>query len=550
VKKLLLLLAAASGWEFVEVTERAGIRHVATCGSDSEKRYILETLGNGVGVIDYDRDGWPDLFFPTAQPLDPKAASQRSRFYRNQRDGTFRDVSAEAGLDFTGWAQGVCAGDFDNDGFDDLYVTFWGADRLLRNTGEGRFEDVSRAAGLSSETRWSTGCAFLDYDNDGRLDIFVARYVKFDFETIPAKEKGDCRWKGVRVMCGPSGLPGDVNLLLRNEGGGRFRDVSAEAGITKPGPRYGLSVTTIDFDRDGWLDIYVAVDSQASLLYRNNGDGTFTEQAVSAGVAYSEDGREQAGMGSAAADLDGDGRLDLVKTNFIDDVPNVYFAQPDGSFQDRVHAWGLGRQLDFMGWGVATPDFDNDTWPDVLMVNGHVYPELEKLLPRSPYRQRAILYRNESGRRLRDVTAQAGAALAKPRASRGLAVVDFDNNGNVDFVIANMNEPPALIRAPSLGSALILKLEGVRANRSAIGARVTVRTPGRTQVQEVRSGSTFLSQSDLRLHFGLGTAAEADVVIDWPGPARTQERLERLPGGRRITVREGSGVVETTPLVR
>lgn len=547
----LLLLAAATAGEFADVTESAGIRHVAVCGSDSEKKYIIETLGNGVAVIDYDRDGWPDVFFPSGTTLDPKAPETPSAFYRNQRDGTFRDVTADTGLRLTGWAQGVCAGDFDNDGFEDLFVTFWGSNKLMRNNGEGRFDDVSRAAGIPGETRWSTGCAFLDYDNDGRLDIFIARYVKFDPAKIATKEKGDCRWKGIPVMCGPSGLPGDVNQLLHNEGGGRFRDVSVPAGIVKPGPRYSLSVTTLDFDRDGWTDIYVAVDSQASLLYRNNGDGTFTEQAVSAGVAFSEDGREQAGMGSAAGDLNGDGLTDLVKTNFIDDVPNVYLANGDGTFSDKVHAWGTGRQVDFMGWGVAIADFDNDTWPDVLMVNGHVYPELESRIPRSPYRQRAILYRNEQGKRLRDITASAGTALMTPRASRGLATVDFDNNGTVDFFISNMNERATLIRTPVQGNALTIRLEGTKSNRSAIGAKVTVRTGSRTLVQEVRSGSTFLSQSDFRLHFGLGNALEADSVeVEWPGPSRTKERLGRLKANHRFTVRESSGVVESAPLAR
>lgn len=540
-------MLAAPAARFAEIAQQAGLTDTFHCGSDTAKKYILESIGNGVALLDYDNDGWLDAFFVTGSRMEgfPKGPAPTHHLYRNRRDGTFAKATREAGLDGSGWGQGVCAGDYDNDGNVDLLVTYYGLNRLYRNSGNGRFQEVSSQAGLPRAQRWSSGCAFLDYDRDGRLDLFVANYVAFDKDRVPAPGASpNCRWKGIDVLCGPMGLPGETNQLFHNEGNGRFREVSGPSRVASVGERYSLSVTPLDFNHDGWVDIYVAVDSKASLLYRNNRDGTFTDVGVEAGVAYRDDGREQAGMGSAAGDLDGDGRLDLVKTNFIDDTVNVYRNDGDGGFEDRVHALGAGRHTKFMGWGVAFLDYDNDTWPDLFLVNGHVYPEIEAKLPDQPYRQRSILYRNEAGKRLRDVSEQAGPAVMARHAGRGLAVGDFDNDGYVDLFVNNMNETPSLLRNSGGGGRFLsLRLVGVRSNRSAIGARVTVTAAGRRQVQEVRSGSTFLSHSDLRLHFGLGAAEAAErIEIEWPF-AGSADTLLNVKAGQFVTIVEGKGIV-------
>ncbi len=534
--------------QFMDVAGKAGLNDIFYCGSDTAKKYIIETLGNGVALIDYNNDGFPDVFFVTASRLEGFSPGQEpsNHLYRNNRDGTFTRVTQEAGLVQSGWGQGVCAGDFDNDGFVDLFVTYFGQNRLYHNAGNGRFIDVTREAGLLQETRWATGCAFLDYDRDGKLDLFVANYIVFEKEKIPPPGASpNCRWKGIAVMCGPKGLPGGTNQLFHNEGSGRFRNVSGPSLVSAAKDRYSLSVTTLDFDHDGWPDIYVAVDSQASILYRNNHDGTFTDVAVEAGVAYRDDGHEQAGMGSAAGDFDGDGRLDLVKTNFIDDTANLYRNSGDGSFEDVTHSTGLARNTKFMGWGTAFLDFDNDGWPDIFMVNGHVYPEIESKAENSAYRQRSILYRNLDGKKMEDVSEGAGPGVKARRSSRGLAIGDFDNDGNIDIFVNNMNETPSLLRNSGSGRHFTsLRLVGAKSNRSAIGARVTVTAGARRQVQEVRSGSTFLSQSDLRLHFGLADSETVSKIeIEWPY-ANLRETLADVPADRFITITEGKGITE------
>ncbi len=532
---------------FRDIAAKAGLADPFFCGSDSVKKYIVESIGSGVALLDYDNDGLLDAFFVTASRFEPfPDGAPTNHLYRNNGKGGFTRVTQQAGLDASGWGQGVCAGDFDNDGFTDLFVTYWGANRLYRNSGKGTFLDVSTSVGFPTATRWGAGCAFLDYDRDGRLDLFVANYLAFDQRTVPLPGASPtCRWKGIPVLCGPVGLPGESNLLYRNEGGGRFRDVSATSGVAAVRDRYSMSVTTLDFDHDRWPDIYVAVDSKPSILFRNNRNGTFTDVAVEAGVAYSEDAREQSGMGSAAGDFDGDGRLDLVKTNFIDDTANLYRNLGDGTFEDRVHATGMGKNTSFMGWGTGFLDYDNDGWPDIFMVNGHVYPEMETKVAGQPYRQRAILYRNVEGKRMEDVSARAGA-VAERHSSRGAAFGDFDNDGGVDVFVNNMNERPSLLRNEGpRGNFVSLRLDGVKSNRSAIGARVTVWAGGRKQVQEVRSGSSFFSHSDLRLHFGLGPAASADrIEIEWPyGDLR--ETIGKVDTGQFVTITEGRGVTGT-----
>jgi enediyne biosynthesis protein E4 len=541
--------SAASTPFFVDEALRAGLVDVFVCGDEHQKNYIVETLGTGVAFVDFDNDGLLDIFAVSASRLGgfPAGAEPVNRLYRNQGNRNFEDVSKKAALAKSGWGQGVCAGDFDNDGFVDLYVTYWGSDVLYRNLGNGSFEDVT-PPGIGA--RWGTGCAFLDYDRDGKLDLMVANYVDFDLKNTPRPDgPKPCQWKSEKVMCGPQGLKPGLNRLWHNEsvaGKIRFVDVSRKAGIEAPGPRYGLSVTTLDYDRDGWPDIYVAVDSQASLLYHNQKDGTFAETALESGVALSEDGREQAGMGTAVADFDGDGWPDLVKTNFIDDLPNLYRNNGDGTFSESTVQAGLGKYSQFLGWGTAFADYDNDGWPDIFMVNGHVYPGVKS----GEYRQRRILYRNNGKRKFSDVSSEAGAAVMQKSSARGLAVGDYDNDGRIDFLISNMNERLSLLHnTATAANSLTLKLVGQRANRSAIGAIVRFKVGQRNLSGEVRSGSTFFSQSDLRLHFGLGTASTADEVeVLWPGGA--VEKAGALPGGQIVTITEGKGVTARIPYAR
>lgn len=532
---------------FVDVAAEAGLTDVFHCGRDDRKDYLLEALGGGVALLDYDRDGFVDAFFVSATRMEafPDGRLPSSQLYRNNGDGSFSNVTERAGLRTAGWGQGACVGDIDNDGLDDLFVTFFGENRLFRNGAGGRFDDVTSDSGLALDKRWSTGCAFLDYDLDGQLDLFVANYVVFDRDRIPPRGSApSCRWKGQGVMCGPRGLPGEANQLFRNRGGGRFEDVSARSGVSGVTDRYSLSVTPLDYNRDGWADVYVAVDSQPSILFENNRDGTFTDVAVFAGVALDEHGDVQAGMGSAAADLDGDGSLDIVKTNFIEETSNVYMNSGAASFEDRVHAMGAGVSASYMGWGVGAVDYDLDSWPDIFVVNGHTYPEIEGLVPNNPYRQRRLLYRNVAGRRLERARPPDGSAIAAAHSSRGLAIGDYDNDGDADVFVNNMNERPSLLRNDTAaeGGFLSLRLVGTRSNRSAIGARVTVTAGARKMVQEVRSGSSFMSSSDLRLHFGLGDSETVDrVEVDWPYRS-SRDSISGLDASQFLEITEGKGL--------
>ncbi len=550
--KMLLLItlavSATTGPFFVDEALRAGLKDVFVCGDEQQKNYIVETLGTGVAFVDYDNDGLLDIFAVTASRLGGFAPGTEpvNRLYRNKGDRTFEDVSKKAGVAKAGWGQGVCTGDIDNDGFVDIYVTYWGTDVMYRNRGDGTFEDVTPPG---TGSRWGTGCAFVDYDRDGKLDLMVANYVDFDMKNTPRSDgPKPCRWKEENVMCGPQGLKPGLNRLWHNEsspGKIRFLDVSKKAGIETPGPRYGLSVTTLDYDRDGWSDIYVAVDSQASLLYHNKRDGTFEETALESGVALSEDGREQAGMGTAAADYDGDGWPDLVKTNFIDDLPNLYHNNRGGGFSESTSQAGLGKYSQFLGWGAAFVDYDNDGWLDIFMVNGHVYPGLKS----GEYRQRRILYRNGGAGKFSDVSAEAGAAVMEKTSARGLAVGDYDNDGRSDLLISNMNERLSLLRNTLRGgNSVTLKLVGQKTNRSGIGAVARVTTGERRLTGEVQSGSTFMSQSDFRLHFGLGDASTAETVeVQWPGGAL--EVIGALAAGQIVTITEGKGVTGRRPYV-
>ncbi len=551
---ILLVITSAAGSantpsiaNFTDVAEKAGLTMSNVFGGKDTKKYIIETTGTGVAIFDYDNDGWPDIFLVNGTTLEgfpgAKSPAPSNHLYRNNHDGTFTDVTTKAGLMATGWGQGVCVGDYDNDGWEDLYVTYYGNNRLYHNQ-SGVFTEVADRSGVAGTGKaWGTGCAFVDYDRDGLLDLMVANYVDFDVSTAPAPgERSSCVWKGVPVMCGPRGLPGAKNILYRNLGNGKFEDVTSKAKIDQTSGHYAFSVSTLDFDDDGWPDIYVACDSTNSILYHNNRDGTFTDVAVVAGAAYNEDGREQAGMGSTIGDYDGDGRLDIFKTNFSDDTSTLYRNNGKGTFDDVTFAAGLGLYTRYLGWGTMFLDFDNDGWPDLLLVNGHVYPEVDKQNLGSSYEEPRILYHNNGDRTFSDISAQAGPGITAVHPGRGLAIGDLWNDGRISAVISNMNEPPSLLvnQIRSLNHWIGLKAVGTKSNRDGIGARVTVKIGSRILVDEVRSGSSYDSNSDMRVHFGLGTATKIDwIQIRWP--SGLTEQFNNISVDTIQSVKEGTG---------
>ena len=534
---------------FTDMAERAGLTMTNVFGGVDTKKFIIETTGTGVAVLDYDNDGWLDIFFVNGTRLEglPAGKAPVSHLYRNNHDGTFSDVTRQAGLDGAGWGQGVCAGDYDNDGWEDLFVTYFGQNRLYHNR-SGVFTEVADKAGVAGTGKaWGTGCAFVDYDRDGRLDLMVANYVDFNLSTAPAPgERPSCIWKGVPVMCGPRGLPGAKNILYHNRGDGTFEDVTRKARIDQTEGHYCLSVSTLDFDDDGWPDIYIASDSAPSILYHNNRDGTFTDVAVMAGTAFNEDGREQAGMGTSVADYDGDGWLDIVKTNFSDDTPTLYRNRGDGTFDDVTVSAGLGVNTQYLGWGIMFFDFDNDTWPDLVLVNGHVYPEVDKYKLNSSYQEPRVLFHNNGNGKFTDISAAAGPGITRLASSRGLAVGDFWNDGRQSLAISNMNQPPSLLvnQLHSANHWIAFKTVGTRSNRDGVGARIKVSLGTRVLIDEVRSGSSYDSQNDTRVHFGLGTAAKVDwVEVRWP--SGLIERFQNLRVDSIQTLTEGSGVAVT-----
>lgn len=534
---------------YVDVARPAGLVQEVTYGSPQASTYIIETTGTGAAIFDFDRDGDNDMFIVngTTMELEATGESPRSALYLNDGSGEFRLAPDDVGLDATGWGQAACVGDIDNDGWDDLLVTYFGSNVLYRNR-EGRFEDGSAGLGQSSgKRRWGSGCAFLDFDSDGLLDLFVANYVDFDPENTPKPgEDGACEWKGIPVMCGPRGLPRAHNALYRNMGDGKFKDVSAESGILKPGGRYGLGVVAADFDNDGDADIYVACDMTPSLLYSNNGDGTFTEIGEEVGVAYSADGQFQAGMGVAVADYDGNGFLDIAKTNFSGDLPSLYNNEDGQFYEDVAFDAGLGtRQL--LGWGALFLDADEDGLPDLLLANGHVYPEVDGAPVGETYHQPTILYRNLGNGTFKDITESAGPALEVSRPARGMASGDLDGDGHPEVVIVNLNQQPTLLKNTNPSSnAVTVTLRGTESNRNAIGARVQVLAGGRRTVRAVVGGGSYYSHSEFALHFGLGHATEAETLeITWPSGHR--QRWSSLVANRKYVFTEGSDEFESSP---
>jgi hypothetical protein len=543
------------GVSFLNVARESGLSVKTIFGGEHKNKYLLETTGCGVAFYDYDNDGWLDIFLVNGWRLEgfPAGSEPTSHLFHNNRDGTFTDVTAKAGVAQSGWGQGVCVGDYDNDGWEDLFVTYYGKNVLYHNNGDGTFTDVSVKAGVAGKgTRWNTGCAFVDYDRDGRLDLFVANYIDMDLATAPVPESGPCLYKGVLVACGPPGLQGGKNILYHNNGDGTFSDLSEAAGIFRANGTYGLGVLTADFDNDGWPDIYVANDSTASALYHNKKNGTFEDIAVEAGCALSPDGKPQAGMGVSAADYDLDGNLDLLKTNFAGDTPSLYHNLGGGNFEDATFTAGLGAHTQFLGWGCGFFDFDNDGWPDILICNGHVYPEVEQLKTEAGYPQRKLLYRNLRNGHFADVSFQAGSGISNPAPCRGCAFGDFDNDGDIDVVVNTVNDYPQLLRCDSKGENNWIKIRtiGTKSNRSGIGARLTCTThpageaKPHQQIDEVRSGGSYISQSDLRVHFGLGKAEKVEVLeIRWP--SGHLDTLKDVKANQLIFVKEGEGISRT-----
>jgi hypothetical protein len=538
--------------QFVDVAEKAGLHTPNVWGGIDKKRVIIETKGSGIAFFDYDQDGWLDIYLTNGSRFDahwPAGKEPTTHLYKNNRDGTFTDVTEKSGLGRTGWQTGVCVGDYDNDGWDDLFCTFWGHNILFRNNGNGTFTDVTRKAGLTqAKGRWGTGCTFLDYDRDGLLDLFVCNFVKLDPD-VPVRiyDASFCQWKGVATMCGPRGLPGDINILYHNNGDGTFTDVTEKAGIHKPGPRYSITAVSYDFDNDGWPDIYVAVDSEPSILFQNNHDGTFTDIAVIAGCAYNDDGHEQAGMGVGVADYDCDGWFDIFKTNFADDTSDLYHNNGDGTFTELSFNSGVGINNKYVAWGCAFIDYDNDGWPDIFQVNGHVYPEIDSYNFGETFKNQRLVYKNLGNGRFRDVSSEMGPGVTERFSSRGAAFGDYDNDGGMDALVLNMNDLPSLLHnvGGNKQNWIKLKLIGKKCNRTAIGARARVITGKHIQMDEVHSGTSVMSQNDLRLHFGVGAADSIDAIeIKWPTTQKI-ERFSQVKPNQILTIREGDGIVAT-----
>lgn len=530
---------------FVDVAHQAGLISPTICGEPDHADYILEVMGCGCAFFDYDNDGWMDIFILSGSRIEGDPPGATNRLYKNNRNGTFTEVTEKAGLRKSGWASSVCVGDYNNDGYEDLFVTYFGQNVLYRNNGDGTFTDVTVQAGLTNDPkRWGAGCSFVDYNRDGHLDLFVSNYVRFELENAPKPgSNSNCDWKGIPVNCGPRGLPFGFHSLYRNNGDGTFTDVSKAAGISASRGSYGMTVVAADLDEDGWPDIYVACDSTPSLLFMNNHDGTFREEGVARGVALNEDGEEQAGMGIGVGDYDLDGHLDLFKTNFADDTNVLYHNDGKGNFDDVTNAAHLGVETHYICWGTGIVDLDNDGHPDIFVVAGSVYPGIEQKLPQYPNKCPRMIFRNLGNGTFEELITEAGPGVAAPHSSRGCAFGDFDNDGDLDILIVNRDEPPSLLRNDLSGNHhwLKVRLVGVKSNRSAIGARVLVHYGRKTQAQTVLSQSSFYSASDPRLHFGLGAETTTDIEVIWPSGFK--ERFKAVAANQLVTVKEGAGIL-------
>jgi hypothetical protein len=538
-------LPAAQGTSLrlVDVAAQAGLDLINISGGPA-KDFIVDANGNGAAFFDYDRDGDIDALIVNGSTRERigEGGDQMVALYQNDGAGHFRDVTASSGFNRRGWASGVCVGDIDNDGNDDAYVTALGADVLWRNTGNGTFVDISRRAGID-DARWGTSCAFADYDHDGDLDLYVANYVKFDPATIPARgTTGNCRFMATDVFCGPKRLPGDADILYRSNGDGTFTDVSTAAGVIDP-ERYGFGVVFTDLTGDGWPDIFVANDSVPNLFFRNRGNGTFVEDGLASGTALSGDGRPQAGMGADAGDYNNDGLVDLIVTNFSHDYNTLYEAGPAGIFTDRSYATGIAATAGpYLGWGVKFVDLDNDGRLDVFIANGHVYPEVDAHGLGTRYLQRKQVFMNE-GKRFRHATMEIGGGLLLEKSSRGAAFGDFDNDGDIDVLVINMNDRPTLLRndSPPANHWITIRCVGTKSNRDGVGARVRVEAGSRVQTSTVRGDGSYLSHSDLRAHFGLAEAMRVDrIEIRWP--SGLVETATGLAANQFYVAREGSGI--------
>lgn len=537
---------------FTDVGAKAGLTWPTIYGGIDRKDYILEADGCGCAFLDYDNDGWMDIFVLTGTRLSNVPQGTSNRLYKNNRDGTFSDVTEAAGLTNLGWANGVCIGDYNNDGYEDIFCTYYGESKLYRNNGNGTFTDVTKASGLSAMNEansWASGCSFLDYDRDGNLDLFVSNYIRFDLDRTPKPgENINCNWKGIPVNCGPRGLPPGMpnrHMLFHNNGDGTFTNVTEKAGLSGAYANYGMTVIAADLDEDGWPDIYVACDSTPSLLYMNNHDGTFREEGAVRGVAYSDNGEEQSGMGVGIGDTSLSGHLDLLKTHFVEDTCNLFRNDGKASFTDDTLPSRIGIETSYTCWGAGIVDLDNDGNPDIFIVTGSVYPEVQKTLPRYVDKGPRLVFRNMGDGTFEELGEQAGPGVIEKHSSRGCAFGDFDNDGDIDVLIVNLNEPPSLLRNEIVGGNhwLKVKLVGTRSNRSAIGSRVIVHYGGKSQAQALVSQSSFYSSNDPRLHFGLGGATAVDVDIFWPNGGA--EHLQGIAADRLIVVTEGKGITAT-----
>ena len=534
--------SASNNVTFTDVTKASGINFINA--SSAEKKYIVESMSGGVAMADFDNDGRLDIYLVNSYTVEAALAKKTrppAALYRNLGNGKFEDVATKAGVADPGWAMGVSVADYDNDGDDDLYVTCFGPDKLYRNLGDGRFEDMTGKAGVSDE-RFSAGAAWGDYDRDGDLDLFVANYVDFKLDDLPQFGKGRlCQYRNIPAQCGPRGLPGAGDTLYRNNGDGTFTDVSKQAKVDDPNGFYGLGVMWTDFDDDGWPDIYVANDATPNYAYRNNHDGSFTEMGLALGVAVDENGVEQGSMGVSIGDYDRDGRFDLIVTNFAEQYNTIYRKNADGSFTDVSRATKTAEaSMPYVGWGVKFFDYDNDSWLDLLVVNGHVYPQIEGAFPGGEYRQRKLFYRNLRNGGFADISNNIGEAMKERRASRGAAFGDYDEDGDLDVIVNDLDGPPMLLRndgGSKAGNWISLKLVGAKSNRNAAGARVELKAGGLTQIDEIHAGDSYISHSDWRLHFGLGKAATVDeITIRWP--SGKIEKLTKIAANRVMKIVE------------